>query len=147
MKTFPDFTKIDFSATPAPASYEDWRKRVEAETGKTVKDLVHRTLEQIDLQPVYTKADLAGCETLDTMPGLAPFLRGPYGSMYVTKPWTVRQYAGFSTAEDSNAFYRKNSRGCPWLLICRPIAAMIRIIRALSPMSARRAWRWIPSRT
>jgi methylmalonyl-CoA mutase len=108
MKTFPDFTKIDFSAAPAPASYEDWSKRVEAETGKTVKELVHRTLEQLDLQPVYTKTDLAGCETLDSMPGIAPFLRGPYGSMYVTKPWTVRQYAGFSTAEESNAFYRKN---------------------------------------
>ena len=60
------------------------------------------------LAPLYTAADLAGCEYLDTLPGLPPFLRGPYGSMYVIRPWTVRQYAGFSTAEESNAFYRRN---------------------------------------
>jgi methylmalonyl-CoA mutase len=108
MKTIPDFTKIDFAAAPAPATYEDWSRQVLAETGKTVKELTHRTLEMIELQPLYTQADLAGCETLDTMPGIAPFVRGPYGSMYVTKPWTVRQYAGFSTAEESNAFYRRN---------------------------------------
>src|SRR5690606_20389606 len=75
---------------------------------KSLDKWVYQTLEQIDLQPLYTNADLAKCEHLDTMPGIAPFLRGPYGSMYVTKPWTVRQYAGFSTAEESNAFYRRN---------------------------------------
>ena len=56
----------------------------------------------------YTAADTAGLDFLDTYPGIAPFLRGPYPTMYVTQPWTVRQYAGFSTAEDSNAFYRRN---------------------------------------
>jgi len=108
MKTFPDFTKIDFAAKPTSAARAEWQLRFEAETGKTVEALVHRTLEQIDLQPVYTAADLAGCEQLGSLPGIAPYIRGPYGSMYVTKPWTVRQYAGFSTAEESNAFYRRN---------------------------------------
>ncbi len=108
MKTFPDFTKVELNTTPAPVTFEQWRARFEAETGKPLSEWVHKTLEQIDLQPLYTSADLANCEHLDTMPGLAPFVRGPYGSMYVTKPWTVRQYAGFSTAEESNAFYRKN---------------------------------------
>jgi methylmalonyl-CoA mutase len=108
MNTFPDYTKVELNTTPAPATFEQWRARFEAETGKPLSEWVHKTLEQIDLQPLYTAADLANCEHLDTMPGIAPFVRGPYGSMYVTKPWTVRQYAGFSTAEESNAFYRKN---------------------------------------
>ncbi len=108
MTTFPDYTKIELNPTPAPVTFEQWRARFEAETGKSLNDWVHQTLEQIAVQPLYTNADLAQCEHLDTMPGLAPFVRGPYGSMYVTKPWTVRQYAGFSTAEESNAFYRRN---------------------------------------
>ncbi len=66
------------------------------------------TPEGIALKPVYTGADTAGLDFLDTWPGIAPYLRGPYPAMYVTQPWTVRQYAGFSTAEDSNAFYRRN---------------------------------------
>ena len=59
-------------------------------------------------QPLYTAADLAGLDFLDTYPGIAPYLRGPYPTMYVNQPWTIRQYAGFSTAEESNAFYRRN---------------------------------------
>ena len=64
--------------------------------------------EGIDVKPVYTSADLDGLDALGTFPGLSPFLRGPYPTMYTTQPWTVRQYAGFSTAEESNAFYRRN---------------------------------------
>ena len=64
--------------------------------------------EGIDVEGLYTPADLEGLDALDTFPGLAPFLRGPYPAMYTTQPWTVRQYAGFSTAEESNAFYRRN---------------------------------------
>ncbi len=64
--------------------------------------------EGIAIQPRYTAADLVGVDALDTWPGLAPFLRGPYPTMYTTQPWTIRQYAGFSTAEESNAFYRRN---------------------------------------
>src|SRR6188508_497757 len=66
------------------------------------------TPEGILVKPAYSEADLAGLDFLDTYPGIAPYLRGPYPTMYVNQPWTVRQYAGFSTAEDSNAFYRRN---------------------------------------
>jgi methylmalonyl-CoA mutase len=66
------------------------------------------TNEQIAVKPVYTRADLAGMEHLNYAAGVPPFLRGPYSTMYVMKPWTIRQYAGFSTAEESNAFYRRN---------------------------------------
>src|SRR5579859_7251215 len=62
----------------------------------------------IPVKPVYGEADLAGIHFLEPWPGIAPSLRGPYPTMYVNQPWTVRQYAGFSTAEDSNAFYRRN---------------------------------------
>ncbi len=64
--------------------------------------------EGIAVKRLYTPADLDGLDALDTYPGLAPFLRGPYPAMYTTQPWTIRQYAGFSTAEESNAFYRRN---------------------------------------
>jgi methylmalonyl-CoA mutase len=109
MNTFPDFTKVPFQATPAEAGPEQWRAHFEAETvARSLDECVSQTLEGIAIQPLYTAADLEGCEHLDSMPGFAPYLRGPYGSMYVTKPWTVRQYAGFSTAAESNAFYRRN---------------------------------------
>ncbi len=108
MKTFPDFTTIGFDTTSPRVSYAEWQAQIERETGKTLEQLAEKTLEHIDLQPLYTAEDLKGCEHLDTMPGIAPYVRGPYGSMYVSKPWTVRQYAGFSTAEESNAFYRRN---------------------------------------
>ncbi len=111
MKTFPDFTKIAFDATPTGATVADWRNRFEADTGKPLEEFVQTTLEGIAVRPLYTAADLDGCEYLESMPGFAPFVRGPYGSMYVTKPRTVRQYAGFSTAEESNNFYRRNIAG------------------------------------
>jgi methylmalonyl-CoA mutase len=69
---------------------------------------VWHTPEQIPVKALYTAADLQGVDHLDTLPGMPPFLRGPYPTMYVLRPWTVRQYAGFSTARDSNAFYRRN---------------------------------------
>ena len=71
-------------------------------------DLVWDTPEGIAVKPLYTAADLDGLDFLGTYPGIAPYLRGPYPAMYTTQPWTVRQYAGFSTAEESNAFYRRN---------------------------------------
>jgi methylmalonyl-CoA mutase len=108
MKPYPDFTTLPFDGPPPSASYDDWRAQFEAETGGTPDEWAVKTLEQIDLKPLYTETDLEPCELLGSMPGIAPFIRGPYGSMYVTKPWTVRQYAGFSTAEESNAFYRRN---------------------------------------
>ncbi|MDY0151335.1 MAG: methylmalonyl-CoA mutase [Candidatus Cloacimonas sp.] len=75
---------------------------------ETMKETVWKTNEQIEVKSLYTKADLEGLEHLDYLSGMAPFLRGPYPSMFVQRPWTIRQYAGFSTAEDSNAFYRRN---------------------------------------
>ncbi|MAT72425.1 MAG: methylmalonyl-CoA mutase [Planctomycetaceae bacterium] len=69
---------------------------------------VWETPEHIDVKPLYTADDLAGVDHLDTMPGIAPYIRGPYATMYALRPWTVRQYAGFSTATESNAFYRRN---------------------------------------
>src|SRR5208337_313873 len=107
-RSFPDFTQVPFEAKSEPIGYEEWRARFEAETGKAPESLVYNTLEHIELKPLYTFEDLQNCECLDSLPGLSPYLRGPYGSMYVSRPWTVRQYAGFSTAEESNAFYRRN---------------------------------------
>jgi methylmalonyl-CoA mutase len=108
MKAKPDFTTIPFESKTAPSTYEDWSRQLEAETGHKPDHWARKTLEKIDLKPFYGPADAAGCEGLESMPGLPPFRRGPYGSMYVSRPWTVRQYAGFSTAEESNAFYRRN---------------------------------------
>ena len=74
---------------------------------KPLSDLTWKTLEGIDVKPLYTEADTAGLAHLGTMPGVAPFTRGPRATMYAGRPWTIRQYAGFSTAEESNAFYRR----------------------------------------
>ena len=94
----PDFTQVDLepveaepAAKPATRPEEGWE-----------------TPEGIDIAPVYVAADRDGLDFLDGMPGIPPYLRGPYPTMYVEKPWTIRQYAGFSTAQESNAFYRRN---------------------------------------
>lgn len=87
---------------------EDWRKLAQAELkGRDPDSLTWDTLEGIAVKPLYTAADLEGMEHLDGLPGLAPFTRGPRATMYAGRPWTIRQYAGFSTAEESNAFYRR----------------------------------------
>ncbi|MCH8037254.1 MAG: methylmalonyl-CoA mutase, partial [Proteobacteria bacterium] len=91
------------------ASPEDWRAQAQRELeGRPLAELTWVTPEGIEVKPLYTAEDLAGIEHLDTLPGLAPYLRGPRATMYAARPWTLRQYSGFSTAEDSNAFYRKN---------------------------------------
>lgn len=106
---YPDFTKIPLNMEKRrTVSLEEWKKNVEKETGKSFPELMRRTMEQIDVHPLYTEADYEGMTHLAYSAGLPPFLRGPYPTMYVTRPWTVRQYAGFSTAEESNAFYRRN---------------------------------------
>lgn len=87
---------------------QDWDRLAEKELKVSPQTLIWHTPEGIDVKPLYTKDDLAGIETLDGLPGFAPFLRGPRATMYAGRPWTIRQYAGFSTAEESNAFYRKN---------------------------------------
>ncbi len=94
MTRIPDFAKSAYRATTVPAreaTSEPWM-----------------TPEGIAVKSVYTEADREGLDVVDSLPGIAPFLRGPYPTMYVNQPWTIRQYAGFSTAEDSNAFYRRN---------------------------------------
>ncbi len=87
----------------------DWEAVAQRELkGKNPSDLTWLTPEGIAVKPLYTEADLAELETLGSLPGFAPYLRGPKATMYAGRPWTIRQYAGFSTAEDSNAFYRAN---------------------------------------
>ena len=109
MSRTPDFTTLHYDDISFPgATKEEWRKAVEEQSGKSLDELAWRTIEQISLQPLYTKDDLSPLEHLDYVAGIPPFLRGPYATMYVVRPWTVRQYAGFSTAEESNAFYRRN---------------------------------------
>ncbi len=96
-----NFNNIDIYAGIQEKNGQQWQK----ENGITAS---WRTPEQIDIQPVYTKEDLEGMEHLDFAAGIPPYLRGPYSMMYPFRPWTIRQYAGFSTAEESNAFYRRN---------------------------------------
>jgi methylmalonyl-CoA mutase len=96
MSRLPDFSKTEWREPKlvAPSGGQPWL-----------------TPEEIPVKQVYHAEDLNGLDFLETWPGIAPFVRGPYPTMYVTQPWTIRQYAGFSTAEDSNAFYRRNLAG------------------------------------
>jgi methylmalonyl-CoA mutase len=93
-------------------SLDDWQAlAVKEREGKPVEELNWQTPEGIEVKPLYTAADLEGIGHVDSLPGMAPFMRGPKATMYAGRPWTVRQYAGFSTAEESNAFYRRNLAG------------------------------------
>ncbi|MGQ0838373.1 methylmalonyl-CoA mutase [Actinokineospora sp.] len=105
--TIPDFAAVELGE-PAAGSAADWQDALHASTGKGADALAWETPEGIGVKPVYAAEDLAGLDFLATYPGIAPYLRGPYPTMYVNQPWTIRQYAGFSTAEESNAFYRRN---------------------------------------
>ncbi|MBP7179868.1 MAG: methylmalonyl-CoA mutase [Dysgonomonadaceae bacterium] len=98
----PNFNNIDIKS----AGFETTNAAEWAEKNEIKADWL--TPEQIPVKPVYTKEDLEGMEHLNYAAGIPPFLRGPYSTMYVMRPWTIRQYAGFSTAEESNAFYRRN---------------------------------------
>ena len=90
-------------------SIDDWRELASKECkGRSPDELTWATPEGIAVKALYTAEDLEDIEHLDSLPGMAPFVRGPRATMYAGRPWTVRQYAGFSTAEESNAFYRKN---------------------------------------
>ena len=111
MSRLPDFSRTGFddaTVVPGRGTFEAWRAAAASAAGRPLDELAWRTPEQVAVKPVYTASDLADLEHLETMPGLAPFVRGPYATMYVMRPWTIRQYAGFSTAEESNAFYRRN---------------------------------------
>lgn len=109
MSKIPDFTQIPFQqAIQSEVAFAKWKESLKAETGKSFEENFYRTMEQIDVAPLYDENVYKDCNHLDFVAGIPPFLRGPYATMYVTRPWTVRQYAGFSTAEESNAFYRRN---------------------------------------
>ncbi|MGY1703272.1 methylmalonyl-CoA mutase [Geodermatophilus sp. SYSU D00697] len=108
MSGIPDFGGVELGRPAAGATADDWAKRFEETTGRSVAEATWETPEGIAVPPLYTPADLEGLDFLATLPGLPPYLRGPYPTMYTTQPWTIRQYAGFSTAAESNAFYRRN---------------------------------------
>ncbi len=94
------------------ADLEKWRELAKSELrGKDPESLAWETPEGIRIKPLYTAADLEKLENLDTLPGAFPFVRGPRATMYANRPWTIRQYGGFSTAEETNAFFRKNLAG------------------------------------
>ncbi|HRS18184.1 MAG TPA: methylmalonyl-CoA mutase family protein, partial [Bacteroidales bacterium] len=98
----PDFKSIHIKTSKAgTCNVQEWEKKNNISANWL-------TPEQIPVKPVYTKEDLKGMEHLHFTSGFAPYLRGPYTAMYPYQPWTIRQYAGFSTAEESNAFYRRN---------------------------------------
>jgi methylmalonyl-CoA mutase len=90
------------------ASLADWQKSAaKSAPGGNVDALSWHTPDGITVKPLYTAEDVAGLPNTNTLPGFEPFIRGPQATMYAVRPWTIRQYAGFSTAEESNAFYRK----------------------------------------
>ena len=92
-----------------PADLERWAQIATKERkGASLDELVWSTPEGLEVKPLYTAADVANLDFTDSIPGDYPFVRGPKATMYPGRPWTVRQYSGFSTAEESNAFYRRN---------------------------------------
>jgi methylmalonyl-CoA mutase len=107
-KQKPDFQNIALVDNQKWLTKEEWQEKVKQEIETSIDNLLFETNEQISLKPIYTSTDREGLEHIDHLPGLPPYTRGPYPTMYVNRPWTVRQYAGFSTAEESNAFYRRN---------------------------------------
>lgn len=104
----PDFKNRELKFDFGESSYAAWEKNFLTETGVLPEEFIWNTFEKIDVKPLYTKKDIKDLIHTGYTSGIPPFLRGPYTTMYVMKPWTVRQYAGFSTAEESNAFYRRN---------------------------------------
>lgn len=135
------------------ANVQEWQTLANKELSrreKTVESLERQTAEGIAIKPLYTEADLDNLEVTGTLPGLPPYVRGPRATMYTAQPWTIRQYAGFSTAKESNAFYRRNlaagQKDFPSPLTLPPIAAMTLTTRAWQATSAKRAWRSILSK-
>ena len=105
-----DFSKIDYDPRPFAdlvSQNSILEQREQGGQSEAAKDIWH-TPEKIPIKSFYSPEDLEGLEHLEYAAGLPPYLRGPYSTMYLLRPWTIRQYAGFSTAEESNAFYRRN---------------------------------------
>lgn len=138
MSRIPDFSQIPFQQAPAQgaAEFAAWKEKLKTETGKSFEENFYRTMEQINVAPLYDVNAYKDCEHLHYMAGIPPFLRGPYSTMYVTKPWTVRQYAGFSTAEEQMlsiaVTWRQGKKVCLSHLTLQLTAVMTPIIRALS---------------
>ncbi|MBM7651543.1 methylmalonyl-CoA mutase [Neobacillus cucumis] len=107
-KQRPDFQNLNLFADQNFITKTEWEQKVKNDISISIEKLGFETYEQIFLKPIYTKEDRNSVEHINDLPGIPPFTRGPYPTMYVNRPWTVRQYAGFSTAEESNAFYRRN---------------------------------------
>ena len=107
MSKLPDFTKMSLNMAPQ-GDLGAWQNAAKTAQDNAAGAGLRQTPEGIDIKPLYTAQDRADLPFTDSYPGIAPYIRGPYSTMYVNKPWTVRQYAGFSTAEASNAFYRRN---------------------------------------
>ena len=107
MNEKPDFKKISIFSNKQP-NEDRWKKTVEEKMNQSITNFLYETNEGISTKILYTEQDIKNVRHLHDMPGLPPYTRGPYPTMYVNKPWTIRQYAGFSTAEESNAFYRRN---------------------------------------
>ncbi len=107
MKKMPDFSTLDLKFSRTAARLQEWQQRFEQESGKTPEQARWLSHEGISVQPLYTRPAQELPHTRYSA-GLPPYLRGPYATMYLMRPWTIRQYAGFSTAEESNAFYRRN---------------------------------------
>ena len=108
MSESPDFSKINYDSAWTAPDMARWRRDVAAQTGSPAAEQVWHTQEGIDLRALHTAEDLEDLEHLGFVAGIPPYLRGPYPAMYALRPWTIRQYAGYSTAEESNAFYRRN---------------------------------------
>ncbi len=106
--TIPSFAAVTLGSPGHEPSRASWQEAAERAAGVSIDKLVWHTPEGIEVQPAYGPADLRGVDHLGGWPGLPPYVRGPYPTMYASRPWTIRQYAGFSTAEESNAFYRRN---------------------------------------
>jgi len=104
----PNFSDIKFSKKPQNIDFETWKNDFEKKVGIKFEDYVTYSMENIIIRPLYKYDDIENLEHIKFTAGIPPFLRGPYPTMYVTRPWTIRQYAGFSTAEESNAFYKRN---------------------------------------
>lgn len=128
------------------SNVQEWQQLANKELSrreKTVDSLVHQTAEGIAIKPLYTEADLDNLEVTGTLPGLPPYVRGPRATMYTAQPWTIRQYAGFSTAKESNAFYRRNlaagKKVFPLRLTLPPTVATTPITHAWRVTSAKRA--------
>ncbi|MFK2824299.1 methylmalonyl-CoA mutase [Bacillus sp. B190/17] len=106
--TKPDFTQFSPKNKEDQPSLQEWKAALERKVKQSFDKLSFETNERIHCRPLYRKEDIKDFSHLDDLPGMVPFTRGPYPAMYTNRPWTIRQYAGFSTAEESNAFYRRN---------------------------------------